>query len=212
VGHPSAPARSGARFNPQLPPAAPAGDRRAQADIPRCHDAPRHPVTTPPATLTDLATTLGEDQLESAINEADKRNLTTPVGLRASLDDLIARPGTARLRRILDRHTFSRTDSALERALLRIVHEIGLPLPHTQARVNGYRVDFYWPDLGLIVETDGLRYHRTPAQQATDRRRDQVHSATGLTTLRFTHAQVTHESRHVGATLRAVADPRRGYS
>lgn len=25
------------------------------------------------------------------------------------------------------------------------------------------------PDLGLVVETDGLRYHRTPAEQARDR-------------------------------------------
>jgi len=46
------------------------------------------------------------------------------------------------------------------------------------------------PELGLVVETDGLRYHRTPAQQARDRRRDQLHTAAGLTTLRFTHAQV----------------------
>jgi very-short-patch-repair endonuclease len=35
--------------------------------------------------------------------------------------------------------------------------------------VNGYRIDFYWPDLELVVETDGLRYHRTPEQQAKDR-------------------------------------------
>ncbi len=34
---------------------------------------------------------------------------------------------------------------------------------------------------------DGLRYHRTPAQQAADRRRDQAHAAAGLTPLRFTH-------------------------
>ena len=36
----------------------------------------------------------------------------------------------------------------------------------------------------LVVETDGLRYHRTPAQQSRDRRRDQAHTAAGLTPLR----------------------------
>ena len=72
--------------------------------------------------------------------------------------------------------------------------------------MNGYRVDFYWPDLGLVVETDGLRYHRTPAQQARDRRRDQAHAAAGLTVLRFTHAEVTGEPGHVIATLAAVAE------
>ena len=53
-------------------------------------------------------------------------------------------------------------------------------MPLTRVRVNGYEVDFYWPDLGLVVETDGLAYHRTPAQQAADRVRDQAHTAAGL--------------------------------
>lgn len=71
--------------------------------------------------------------------------------------------------------------------------------------MNGFKVDFLWPELGLVVETDGLRYHRTPAQQARDRRRDQAHAASGLTPLRFTHAQVCHEPGQVLATLLAVA-------
>jgi very-short-patch-repair endonuclease len=70
--------------------------------------------------------------------------------------------------------------------------------------VNGFKTDFYWPELELIVETDGLRYHRTPAQQAKDRVRDQAHVAAGLTTLRFTHAQVAREAGQVEATLSAV--------
>jgi very-short-patch-repair endonuclease len=71
--------------------------------------------------------------------------------------------------------------------------------------LNGFKVDFYWPDLGLVVETDGLRYHRTPAQQARDRIRDQAHAAAGLTPLRFTRAQVHFEPERVHATLVAVA-------
>jgi very-short-patch-repair endonuclease len=70
---------------------------------------------------------------------------------------------------------------------------------------HGYKVDFYWPDLGLVVETDGLRNHRTPAKQARDRVRDQAHAAAGLTPLRFTHAQVAFEGSHVRDTLAAVA-------
>jgi very-short-patch-repair endonuclease len=30
--------------------------------------------------------------------------------------------------------------------------------------VNGFKVDFFWPELGLVVETDGWRYHRTPGR------------------------------------------------
>ena len=62
-------------------------------------------------------------------------------------------------------------------------------------------MDFYWPDLRLVVETDGLTYHRTPAQQARDRLRDQTHTAAGLVVLRFTHEQVAYEQAHVERIL-----------
>ena len=81
----------------------------------------------------------------------------------------------------------------------------GLPPPQTGELVNGFKVDFYWPNLGLVVETDGLRYHRTPAQQTRDRRRDQAHTLAGLTTLRFTHAQVCFEPGYVSDTLAGIA-------
>jgi very-short-patch-repair endonuclease len=74
----------------------------------------------------------------------------------------------------------------------------------TKQWINGFEVDFFWPDLGLVVETDGLRYHRTPAEQARDRLRDQAHTAAGLTNLRFTHEQVRYEPEHVRSTLLAV--------
>jgi very-short-patch-repair endonuclease len=77
----------------------------------------------------------------------------------------------------------------------------GLPLPLTGKRVNGFKVDFLWPDLGLVVETDGLRYHRTPAQQDRDKRRDQTHTAVGLTPLRFSHAQIRFERQYVEEVL-----------
>ncbi len=71
--------------------------------------------------------------------------------------------------------------------------------------MNGFKVNFFWPQIGLVVETDGLRYHRTPTQQARDRRRDQAHARAGLTSLRFTHAQVRFEPDQVRVTLVDVA-------
>ncbi len=163
------------------------------------------PVTTVPRTLLDLATTLHRDRLEAAINEADKLDLIDPSSLRAALDDYSGRPGVSALRGVLDRQLFRLTDSDLERRFLAIVRRTELALPETGRQLNGFKVDFHWPDLGLVVETDGLRYHRTPGQQARDRLRDQAHTAAGLTTLRFTHAQVRYEPRHVQSTLVKVA-------
>ena len=97
------------------------------------------------------------------------------------------------------------TDSELERRFLPIARRAGLPPPQTGRPVNGFKADFFWPELGLVVETDGLRYHRTPIQQTRDRVRDQAHAAAGLTPLRFTHTQVAYEPDHVEGTLRAVA-------
>ena len=179
----------------------------AEADITRHRGIP---VTSPIATLIDIASALTRDQLEAAINEADKRGLADPDQLRSALDEVVGRrPGAAHLRSTLDHRTFTLTDSQLERRFLPLARKAGLPLPETQQWVNGFKVDFYWPDLGLVVETDGLTYHRTPAQQAADRLRDQTHTAAGLTPLRFTRAQVKFEPDHVRATLQAVARRRR---
>jgi len=163
------------------------------------------PVTTPICTLIDIATGLTPSQLEAAINKADKRDLTDPEKLRTHLAPSPSRPGVRALREILDRRTFVLSDSELERRFRPIRQKAGLSLPSTGQHVNGFKVDFYWPDLGLVVETDGLRYHRTPAQQARDRLRDQAHTAAGLTCLRFTYEQIRFDPEHVRATLEATA-------
>jgi hypothetical protein len=137
------------------------------------------PVTTALVTVIDIAPRLTRSALEGAINEADRLGLFTPAELRAELDRIAPRPGMASVRKLLDRHTLLLTDSELERRFPPIARRAGLPPPLTQQRVNGFRVDFFWPDLGLVIETDGLRYHRTPAQQARDRERDQAHAAAG---------------------------------
>jgi predicted transcriptional regulator of viral defense system len=132
------------------------------------------PVSSPASTLVDLATSLTRGQLEAAVNQADRLDLIAPDDLRKALAQLGRRPGLGVLKQTLDRLTFRLTDSELERRFLAVVDAAGLPLPETGRFVSGFKVDFYWPELGLVVETDGLRYHRTPAQQARDRLRDQA--------------------------------------
>ena len=167
------------------------------------------PLTTPVRTLLDLAAELAPRALERAVNEADKLDLVDPETLRDHLED-IPGPGVRRLRKLLDRHSFRLSDSDLELRLRQIAKTAGLPTPLTKVWVNRFEVDFYWPDLGLIVETDGLRYHRTPSAQAHDRLRDQVHTAAGMTSLRFTYSQVTYECEHVRSVLMATAQRLRG--
>lgn len=161
-------------------------------------------ATKPVRTAVDLATRLGPARLERMINEADRLGLFSPEGLLAVLDDYPGVRGVGPLRSTLGARVFRLTDSELERRFLRIVEKARLPYPLTGQNVAGFRVDFFWPDLGLVVETDGLTYHRTPSQQARDRLRDQTHLAAGFTPLRFTHAQVRYESGYVSETLASL--------
>jgi hypothetical protein len=163
------------------------------------------PVTTPARTLLDLATLLTARQLERAVNEADKRDLVDPVELRRALAGYAGEPGVRALRHLLDRDTFQLSDSDLEIYFRPIAARAGLPPPLAKQFVNGFEVDFQWPELGLVIETDGLRYHRTPAAQARDRIRDQAHTAAGLTPLRFTHWQVKNEPAYVADILMRTA-------
>lgn len=160
------------------------------------------PVTTVLQTLIDCAP-LGGEAAERMVNQADARNLLRADVLRRHLDGR-GEPGAVRLRALLDRDSFVLTDSELERLFVPIALRAGLPKPLTQQTVNGYRVDFYWPELGLIVEVDGLRYHRTALEQRRDIEREHAHARAGLHCCRFTYWQVAHDADGVEATLRAA--------
>lgn len=184
--------------------------RASEARIPglRCHRRPslpsnevdlrlNIPLTTPVRTFLDLSTVTGPKTLERAINEADKLDVIDADSLRLALDDHPGQPGIRLLRHVLDKHTFRLSDDELERLFRPLASAAGLPTPLTKHMVNKFEVDFYWPDLGLVVETDGWRYHRTPSAQTRDALRFQIHVANGLTPLRFSHHQVKYEPRHV---------------
>lgn len=163
------------------------------------------PLTQPVRTFLDLTTVAGPKTIERAINEADKLGVIDADSLRRALDDRPGEPGVRPLRRILDEHTFRLSDDELERLFRPIAAAAGLPTPLTKHMVDKFEVDFFWPDLGLVVETDGWRYHRTPSAQTRDALRFQTHTAAGLTPLRFSHYQVKYEPTHVRRILERTA-------
>ena len=175
--------------------------RRCSFAVTRRHGIP---VTTVVQTMIDMAPRLSRDGCEAMIGAADRRKLTNPERLRKALDAAPRQPGLGILKQTLDRRTFVMTHTELERRFVPIAFAAGFPKPVTQRHVGSHRVDFIWVELGLIVETDGLTYHRTPAQQAADLVRDHANAVRGLTTLRFTHEQVRYEPDYVRATLEKI--------
>ncbi len=164
------------------------------------------PITSPVRTLIDQATRLSPARLERAVNEADKLDWVAADSLYGALDGYRGVPGVAPLRKLLDPLHFRLSDSDLEQAMRPLAKTAGLPVPQTKAWVNGYEVDFFWPELGIVVEADGLRYHRTASQQRRGLERDQAHLAAGLWPLRFSHWQVAREPAHVRNVLRHAAE------
>jgi very-short-patch-repair endonuclease len=172
--------------------------RRLQFEVTHRHGIP---VTTPACTIIDLAPRLTRDALEHMIGQADIRGLLTPPKLRAEAAKCKNRHGAPLVIATLDRRTFRLTRSKLERLFIPIAVRAGFPVPLTRQWVNGFEVDFYWADLGVVVETDGLTYHRTAAQQAEDVVRNLAHTASGLLPLRFTNEQIAYEPAYVEAIL-----------
>ena len=174
----------------------------------RAEDMTEHegiPITSAATTITDLAADMRRGPLEGVINQADILGLIAVPDLRAAVDQMPPRPGKAPLRETIDRRTFRFTRSQLERAFIPLALSAGLSRPETCVKVNGWEVDFYWPDLDFVVEADSLTYHRTAAEQHKDRLRDQAHASAGTERLRFTHSQIRYEPGYVRALLRTVA-------
>ena len=161
----------------------------------------RIPVTRAARTLIDIAPRLSRRELERIVNRADALDLVRADRLREDVEGRGSSAGASAIRRLLDPDGFRVTESELERMFVGLVRRAGLPPPATQVHLGGHRVDFHWPELGLVVEADSLTYHRTVATQLRDARRDREHAAAGLTTLRFSHWEVCREPGAVAASL-----------
>ena len=160
------------------------------------------PVTTPGQTLADLAMALPRRQLEKAAEmaEALRLHVRIPAG----------HPGAKRLQEATAHDLTHTTRSPLEDAFLELCDAHGIPRPLVNTVVEGYEVDFCWPEQRLIVETDGHAHHGTRAAFERDRARDARLTALGWRVMRFTERQVRTEARSVAVVViaaRAALEP-----
>lgn len=158
------------------------------------------PVTTLRRTIDDLARRVTSPALKAIVGRAER-------GHALALDELYADATSAHLRRVLSTYLAGRglTDSELEARFFDIVGTTSLRRPDMQRRRAGGRVDFIWPELGLIVEVDGYRDHGGRVAFSEDRRRDRDHWREGLNTLRYTWDDVVLTPREVRADLELAA-------
>ena len=93
------------------------------------------------------------------------------------------------------------TRSTLERMVLRLIADAGLPRPLVNHRHGRDIVDFTWPEHRVIVEVDGWAAHGDRQAFERDRARDAERQAQGYVVLRFTWTQVTEHSLRVVARI-----------
>ena len=173
----------------------------------------RHPSLLPPRTRVeettlDLAGTAAslEDALAWLARACGSR-LTTADRLRAALDSRTRIRWRPELAAALG-DIAAGANSILE---LRYVHRVerrhGLPQAERQVRVvrgkrTAYR-DALYRQYGVVVETDGQIAHPLAARWR-DQHRDNAAAADGLTTLRYSWADVTQRPCRVAAEVAAV--------
>ncbi len=139
-------------------------------------------VTNPLRTLVDVGAVLRRDEVEDAVDRAVARRLVTPASLLAEVERLsqYGRDGVGVLRRILLEQGVGgdRSPSYLEAKARRLFTRAGLPDPVVELRWGShgqFRLDFAWPELGLVVEVDGWDCHSSSQSRRYDlHRRNQI--------------------------------------
>jgi hypothetical protein len=141
-------------------------------------------VTTPARTIEDIRTEVEPYLFRRALRQAELAGFRVP-----------------QLGRV------KRTRSDLELLFLGLCEDHGLPRPLVNHRVHGHRVDFFWPEQRLAVETDSWDYHRGSVAFEDDHDRDLTLRAHGITTRRYTGDQLEAASDAVVADLREAFGP-----
>lgn len=161
------------------------------------------PVTSVARTLLDISAVVRSDQLERAIEEAERRSF---FDLR-SLEPIMVpgRRGVRALRAALrDHHDLGFTRSQPERRFARLCRDAGLPPPAMNLWVDDQEVDAVWEDAKVAVQLDSREFHRTRAAFEGDRKRDAALEHAGYRVLRVTDSRLEAEPAEVVRTVRAL--------
>ena len=166
-------------------------------------------LTTPLRTVLDLCRALPLAQAVAVADSALRRGLVTVeelVGAHSALPPAVGRGRVAAVIRLVD----PGCGSVLESLCRVLLHLAGLAPPETQLEVRDSggrwigRVDFAWPAVRLVVETDGFAFHADRASYRADRRRGNALVLAGWRVLRFSWEDVVHSPDDVVADVRAA--------
>lgn len=145
------------------------------------------PCTSATRTIIDLAGVVEPEALESALESAVRRGLTSAAYVKRRLDALgmKGRAGSGVLADLLACH-LGVNDSELETRFLQLCRRTGLPKPVLHLAVGDYEVDYAYPERRLAIELDGGGVHTRVSVFQRDRTKQNFLVLQGWTVLRFT--------------------------
>ena len=188
------------------------GDLRQTTDLKPHHHAEvdRIPVTTVPRTLVDLAAVVRPGRLRFAVEDALAAKACSLAELTHCYEEL-RRPGKRGMRDLgLVLKALGpgpdRPISQLERLLLKVLREGGLPEPIREYdapwdRSAPGRVDYAYLWWRIILEADSRRWHIRERDFEVDRRRDRLAQLAGWDVYRFTWQDLKHGPKEVVSTV-----------
>ena len=173
------------------------------------------PVTNPVRTLIDCSGHLGPKRLTAALDGALRDRLLTEDHLMERIAAIRSqgRYGIPKLLGVIEGSETTRGGhSWLERKYLEITAAARLPRPEVQrvmGRVDGrmIRVDCFYPQVQLVVELLGYRWHRSRSQMNRDTERVNHLVRKGLTVLQFTYDHVALSPNFVVGSVAEVLTP-----
>jgi hypothetical protein len=149
-------------------------------------------VTSVLRTTLDLSAVLPIRPLGWAFEEAQVRHHLDPVLLGAEVLSRRGHRGNAKLGLLLkDAVDPGAVLSILELRFLRLCAAHAIPRPLVNEKLGPWTPDFYWPEHQLVVETDGVDFHRTAAARRRDALKDAYMESLGLTVTRLRWTDVT---------------------
>ena len=171
------------------------------------------PVTTPARTIVDLAAAVHPARLSPIVEATHHARIASYSEVGVCMTSIARRgkPGVRRLARVLDNLTATKgvTMSKLERLLLELIADAGLPRPVSQHAFPGRLftngcVDAAYIDAKLVIEADGRAWHTRIADVKRDRERDNDAARLGWQTLRLLHEHITADPTGTAELIRDV--------
>ncbi len=153
----------------------------------------------------ELAPSEKPAELDRLITQAARKGILDLAAMERTLHRHSGRPGIGKLAKALGAyrpHPDHRSE--LERAFYDLISGTDIPEPLCNVTIDGWELDFYWPQHHLAVELDGRPYHLAVRDQEKDKYKDGKLLLLGINVLRITELRLSLEPEAVRSDVRAL--------